>query len=448
MSKAAEPQNLPLTPEIPFDPRVTTYTRFGAFRFEPFEYSGWVDECMSWKRTCYVGDWSPLSNKFLVKGPDAIRFFADISVNSFARFEIGQAKHSIQCNADGKVMCEGVLMRLAEDEVLFTCGPTYWTEYQFQKGRYDATGVQLGLTRFIIQVQGPNSLYLLEQATGESLRDIGFMRFRETRIGAMPFHALRQGMSGELGYELHGSSEHAVAIHKALLETGRAFGVRRLGGRTKMVNHVEACFPTPSVDYIPAMLGQDDYIEWVRARDPAFVNSARIATGGSLEIGDVTDLFRTPVELGWGKNVKFDHDFIGRAALEAEVANPRRVMRTLVWDKRDVIDVFASLFEQDDPFEVMELPRNGLGCVWTDKVVKDGRTIGESTSRCYSLHFRQMISLCVIDVAQASPGEEVTVVWGRPGARQKPVHAVVAPAPYKTDNRRIDVAGLPAKLEA
>jgi vanillate/3-O-methylgallate O-demethylase len=87
----------------------------------------------------------------------------------------------------------------------------------------------------------------------------------------------------------------------------------------------------------------------------------------------------------------------------------------------------------------MEMPRNGLGCVFADKVVKDGRIVGVSTSRCYSYYFREMLSLCVLDVECCAPGTELTVVWGRPAMPQKPIRATVAPAPYKTDNRRLDV---------
>ena len=442
-SEPLPPLVIPGTAEIPFDPYVTTYTRFGSMRFEPFEYTGWVDECMSWKKTCYIGDWSPLTNKFLVKGPDALKFFSAISVNSLAKFDIGQAKHSIQCNSRGKVVCEGVLMRLAEDEILFTCGPTYWTEYQFSKGNYNASAIQLGYGQFIKQVQGPLSLYVLEKVTGESLRDIGFMRFRKARIGHREFHILRQGMSGELGFELHGDSQDGPAIHQAIVEAGKEFGIRRLGGRTKMINHVEACFPTPTVDYIPAMLGQDDYIRWVEARSPEFARSRYLPHTGSVEAKDVMEFHRSPVELGWAKNIKFDHDFIGRDVLEAEVANPKRNMVTLVWNKEDVKDVYASLFEEGEPHDVMELPRNYLGSVWADKVLIDGKLVGVSTSRCYSYHFRQMISLCTIDVAHREPGTEVVVVWGRPGTRQKNIRATVARAPYKQDNRRIDLASLP-----
>ena len=55
------------------------------------EYTDWIDESMSWKETVYIGDWSPLE-KFRVKGPEALKFFSSIAVNSFAKFDVGQAK--------------------------------------------------------------------------------------------------------------------------------------------------------------------------------------------------------------------------------------------------------------------------------------------------------------------------------------------------------------------
>jgi vanillate/3-O-methylgallate O-demethylase len=437
--------NVPITPQIPVAPGATSYTRF-CVAFEPYEFSGWVDECMSWKNTCYVGDWSPLSNKFLVKGPDAIRFYSDISVNSFAKFDVGQAKHSIQCNEAGQVMCEGVLLRLAEDELLFTSGPSFWAEYRFQKGGYDATGTQLGMSRFIIQVQGPNSLFVLEKAARTSLRDIGFMRFREASIEGMPFDLLRQGMSGELGYELHGDSEYAVAIHQAILDAGQEFGIRRLGGRAKCVNHVEACFPTPSIDFAPAVQSDPDYVAFCDARMPDFARLGRIPSAGSYVPTDISDHFRTPLELGWKKNIKFDHDFIGRAALEKAVAEQKRTMVTLVWNKEDVLDVQASLYRDGDAYEYMEMPRNLLGTMWCSRVMKGDRMVGIATSRCYSYFFRDTLSLCTIDLNCAEPGTEVSVLWGSPGYPVKEIRAVVAPAPYKRDSRKIDVSQLPSYI--
>jgi vanillate/3-O-methylgallate O-demethylase len=263
------------------------------------------------------------------------------------------------------------------------------------------------------------------------------MRFRSTHIGNKQFLALRQGMAGEVGYELHGPMEHAHEIYSALWDVGQELGMRRLGGRTKMVNHVEACFPTPSVDYVPAIFGEEE-----REFALTFSENAREiyrTTDGSFEYSDISELYRTPIELGWKKNVKLDHDFVGRAALEPEVTSPKRTMVTLVWNDEDVADVYTSLFRKEMPYLYMEIPRNVLGCVFADKVMHDGEIAGVSTSRCYSYYFRQMLSLCVIDVALSDPGNQVRVVWGRPGMPQKHIRATVAPAPYKRDNRRIDV---------
>jgi vanillate/3-O-methylgallate O-demethylase len=56
-----------------------------------------------------------------------------------------------------------------------------------------------------------------------------------------------------------------------------------------------------------------------------------------------------------------------------------------------------------------------------------------------------MISLCVINPELAEPGTEVDILWGR-GAAQKVIRATVAPAPYKRDNRKIDVNTLPSYI--
>jgi vanillate/3-O-methylgallate O-demethylase len=433
---------LPHATALPVVRDIHTYTQFGA-TFEPWEYTDWIDESMSWKDALYIGDWSPLE-KIRLRGPDALKFFSAIAVNSFAKFDVGQAKHIILCNHAGKIMGEGVLMRLAEEDFLFTSGPgVAWADYQFRKGDYDAEASLIGPHQFVLQVQGPNSLFVMEKATGESLRDIGFMRFRDTQIGNRRFKVLRQGMAGEIGYELHGPMEHAQEIFNTLLEHGRGYGIRRLGGRTKMVNHVEACFPTPSVDYVPALFGEEEK-EFTAAyfRPNAQANYRK--TDGSFEYSDICALYRTPIELGWRKNVKFDHNFIGRTALELEVANPKRTIVTLVWNSDDVGDVYASLFRKETPYLHMEMPRNLLGCVFADTVTKDGRIVGISTSRCYSYYFRQMLSLCVLDVGLCEPGTEVNVIWGRPGSPQKEIRATVASAPYKKDNRRADIGRLSA----
>jgi vanillate/3-O-methylgallate O-demethylase len=249
-------------------------------------------------------------------------------------------------------------------------------------------------------------------------------------------------MAGEIGFELQGPNEYAAEVYAAVLEAGKEFGIRRLGGRAAFINHLEACFPTIVTDYLPAIFGDDmkDYLAEFKAAMPAFAATFNIA--GSFESDDIRAWYRSPVELGWSKNVKFDHEFIGRGALEKEVASPRRTMRTLVWNADDVLDVYASLFRQGKPYHFMEWPRDQRGFMYADNVSTGGKAVGVATSRGYSYYFRQMLSLCTIDVEHSQPGTEVIVSWGAPGEPQREIRATVAPAPYKTDNRRADVSKL------
>jgi vanillate/3-O-methylgallate O-demethylase len=404
------------------------------------EYTDWIDETNSWKEACYIGDWSFLWERWF-EGPDALKLFSDISVNSFAKFDIGQSKHVIHCDDDGKVIHEGILSRLGAEKFMLFGRGCFWADYKLRHGNYCATSRADDWFNF--QVSGPKAIYVVEKAAKQNLRDVKFMHSGKIRIAGCELLALRQGMAGEIGFELQGPADFSKAVYEAILEAGREFGIRRLGGRAVFINHLEACFPTIITDYCPALFGDkmDEYRAEFAAAMPASTVTFNIA--GSFEADNITAWYRSPVELGWGKNVKFDHDFIGRAALEQEVANPRRLMRTLVWNADDLKDVYGSLFDEAGvPYDYMEMPRDQRGFMYMDKVLKDGRLVGVSSSRGYSYYFRRMLSLCTIDVAHSEPGTEVEVVWGNPGKPQKTIRATVAPAPYKKDNRRADLNAL------
>jgi vanillate/3-O-methylgallate O-demethylase len=404
------------------------------------EYTDWIDESMSWKETCYIGDWSFLWERRF-RGPDVLKLFSDISVNSFAKFDVGQSKHVIHTNNNGKVIHEGILSRLDTEEFLLFGRGCFWADYNLRHGRYNATSEPDDL--FNLQVSGPNAIYLLEKASGQSLRDVKFMHSGKIRIAGVEMLALRQGMAGEIGFELQGPIKFREQVTSAVVEAGKEFGIRKLGGRAVFINHLEACFPTIITDYCPAMFDDDmeEYRAEFQAAMPGFATTFNIA--GSFEGNRIGDWYRNPVELGWGKNVKFDHDFTGRKALEPEVAAPTRLMRTLVWNASDVVDVYASMFGNDRPYDYMEMPRDQRGFMYADKVVKNGKVVGVSTSRGYSYYFREMLSLCTLDVSCCEPGTDVIVVWGNPGSPQTEIRAKVAPAPYKSDNRKLDTNNLP-----
>ncbi|MCZ4535937.1 hypothetical protein O4159_10775 [Gordonia terrae] len=410
------------------------------------EYTDWQDEQMSWKTTCYLGDWSFLWD-VVVEGSDALRVFSDTCINSFEKFPVGRAKHIVQCTSDGKVIGDGVLMRLGEDKFITQGVPAMHTSWVLSKGGYDATWTQVDRTK--LQVSGPNALAVCQKVTGQALTDIKFMHFGDVEIGGHPVWALRQGMAGEVGFEFHAAQEHREEITAAILAAGAEFGIRRLGRRTVMINHLEAAFPTGNWHYLkqsfhPELAGSG---EWIRERFDTYGLVSTIR--GSFDSDDVNDYLQSPVTLGWGKSIKFDHEFVGREALEAEMANPNAQRVTLEFDSEDVVAIYASMFADGEPYAFLDVPHPQRWIAWADKVLgPDGDVVGLSSVPGYSFFFRKVLTIAYIDPALAEPGTRLTVVWGEPGRRQKNIGVTVARAPYKTDNRRVDLATVDPRTPA
>lgn len=218
----------------------------------------------------------------------------------------------------------------------------------------------------------------MERVVGESLRDLKFMRFRTVTIAGHEVIALRQGMTGELGFELQVAREHGAEVYNAILEVGQEYDIKQMGGRVGMVNHLEASYPTHTLDYMPAMFSGPEvaYLEELLAADDLFLQYwGRIA--GSYESDDIRDWYRSPVELGWGRNIKFDHEFIGREALVAEVEAPRRTLATLVWNSEDVIDLFGSFFRSGGTLpDFMEMPQERAASCTPTRSSRTARSSG------------------------------------------------------------------------
>jgi vanillate/3-O-methylgallate O-demethylase len=401
----------------------------------PWQYTDFIDESLSFHQTAYLGDWSALT-KFRVKGRDALKFLSAYTTNNLVKFNVGQIKHAIQTNEEGKVVGEGILYKISEDEYRYSGGAAYWLSYWLNQGAWDARGSIDSADEFVFVIQGPKSLLILEKATGESLRDIKFSSTRMTQIAGHAVRILRTGITGELGYEIHGPSDIGNDIWLAIYEAGKEFGVRRLGGRSMLISHVEGCYPTIGRDFVPA------------ASAKARMSKAHTIGqgGGSYEWSDARELMRSPFELGWDREVSLDtHDFMGREALAAEknAGGPRRRIVGLEWNSEDVSDVFAALFRPGPMPKQMDMPRMiHRHALDPDKVLLHGKVVGCSTSRVYSAFLRKMISLCVIDRELTAPGTQVVVVWGDRGGPQKEIRATVASLPFKEDKRRVDVTKL------
>ncbi len=443
MSRDVANAVIPYTKEIPVDYRVSNYSLF-LTTYGPHEYTDWVHESMSWKESCMIGDWSPLE-KLTLQGPDVLDFMKSISGINTKVFKIGQGKHIVCTSNRGKVVGEGILLRLAEDTYRLSGGPNLIGWVQFNLGAAGCWKTVPTLNTddmFVYQVQGPTAVDIVEELVGESLRDIPYMHFKTLDILGASVQVLRQGMSGNIGFELQGPSEKGVEIYNKILEIGEKHGgVVRVGELTKGVNHVEACFPTPTWDFTPDIFDENDPLakafgEVIGPVKYFFAGLASRKPGGSADNGAMDAIF-SPVELGWSYALCFDHEFPGCEILKEEKTNPKRKVCTLVWNDEDVKDVNDSLYRDGEVYKQFVMPRDYE--IAPDKVMKDGKMVGISMSRAYSVYFRKMLSICVLDVDLLEPGTEVSVIWGAPGTPQKEIRAVVAEAPYFNPDKKRDL---------
>ncbi len=423
-----------------------------AFPVVRYEFTNWRDEQTSWRQTCALFDQSHHMTDLYVEGPDALALLSSLAVNSFKGFKVNQAKQFIACNHDGYVIGDAILFYLGDDRLSLVGRPpaANWVEYNAQLGSFNVkterderSAVNQGRRKtYRFQVQGPNAAKVMEAAAGAPTPDIRFFNMGAFTIGGRQVRALRHGMVGQPGWELFGPWDDAEAVREGILKAGQQFGIRQVGARTYPTSCLESGWiPSP----LPAIYtGQalQAYREWLK---PASYE-AMASLGGSFVSKNVADYYLTPWDLGYGPFVKFDHDFVGRTALEAMAARPSRTKVTLVWNGDDVERALGSLFSDSGTItKYIDLPLANYATLPYDRVLSGATPVGLSTYTGYNFNERAMLSLAIVDNEFSEPGTEVTVVWGEEnGGTTKPtverhvqakIRATVQPAPISETAR-------------
>ncbi|MCM8747514.1 aminomethyl transferase family protein, partial [Thermomicrobium sp. CFH 73360] len=130
--------------------------------------------------------------------------------------------------------------------------------------------------------------------------------------------------------------------------------------------------PLPAIYTSPDLRG---YREWL----PATAYEAVGSLGGSFVSPNIEDYYLTPWDLGYGRLIKFDHDFVGRTALERLKDQPHRKKVTLVWDPEEAARVVSSLFTQPkgQRYKYFDLPLAQYATWMYDAVLNDaGEVVG------------------------------------------------------------------------
>ena len=426
-------------------------SQIGAYVYPvvPTEYTNWRDEQKAWRDTAVLFDQSHHMVEVYVEGPDALKMLSHLAINSFANFPVNRAKQFVPCTYDGFVIGDGILFHLEPNKLVFVgrAPSANWIMYHAEKGDYDlkATkddrspgnpkGNAVVRTCYRFQIQGPNAKQVIEKLNGGPFPDIKFFHMDEIKIKGRTVRALRHGMAGAPGLEIWGPYAEREEIREAIVEAGKDFGLVQVGARAYATNTLESGWipsPLPAI-YTGGKLKA--YREWL----PATGYEGTGSLGGSFYSDNIEDYYTTPYELGYGPFVKFDHDFIGREALEKIAGKPHRRKVTLAWNADDVTKMFRSMLEQGDHYKYMDWPLSNYTSASYDKITNQGKGVGLSMFGGYSYNERSMLSLGIVD-PDIAMGNEVTLVWGEEGGgskkttverhKQLNIRAIVSPVPY------------------
>jgi vanillate/3-O-methylgallate O-demethylase len=432
-------------------------SQIGAYVYPvvPSEFTNWRSEQRAWRETAVLFDQSHHMAEILVTGPEAFKLLQYLAINSFDKFVPGKAKQFVPCSHDGYVIGDVIMFYLAENEFLLVGrAPTInWVQFHAETGGFKVKverddrspsrpgGKPVVRKRYRYQVQGPNAMKILEKVNGGPVPDVKFFNMDWIKVNGRNVRALRHGMSGVPGLEIWGPYEEGEEVRAAIVEAGKEFGLYQVGSRAYATNTLESGWiPSP----LPAIYTGEkmkSYREWL----PADGYEGTGSIGGSFVSKNIEDYYLTPYALGYGPFVKFDHDFVGRAALEKMAPEANRKKVTFEWNKEDTAKIINSVLEPEGQnFKFFDLPLANYCSSSYDRIMMGGKVVGFSMFAGYSANERTALSLGVVD-DNIAIGDVLTLVWGEENGgtrkttvephRQCEVRVRVAPVPYARDAR-------------
>lgn len=383
----------------PFHPRTAPLNRKMQWRewsgyFASSAYADAHDiEYNAVREAAALFDVSPLY-KYLVAGPDALRLVDRVMTRDASKLKVGGVVYTPWCDENGKVVDDGTVHRL--DDQLFR-----WTaaDPQLRWLRQNSSGLDVTITdesetTASLALQGPLSRDVLAAAAGDSIADLGYFRRRAARIGDVAVDVSRTGYTGDLGYELWMPADAAVSVWDAVMDAGRAYGIRPAGMLALDVVRLEAGLILLEVDY----------------------TSARHAMNPEQNY--------SPFEIGLGRLVDFGKgDFVGRLALERERAagGPARRLVGLQLDWYDIEGLYSA---QGLPPSISQVVDRSPVPLYAG-----GTHVGRVTSLGWSPILKQALALGSVPPRHEALGTKLSLEWTVEGRRGR-VGATVVRLPF------------------
>jgi aminomethyltransferase len=341
-----------------------------------------------------VIDTSPLY-KYVVSGPDATRLMDRVITRDASKMQVDQVIYTPWCDEDGKVLDDGTVTRLADQEYRITAADPCYRWFLLNATGLDVRVEDVSDELAGLALQGKLSREVLETATRQDWADVKYFRHRRSEIGGVEVSVTRTGYTGDRGYEIWVPVDGALEVWDAVFEAGEPYGIFPAGIRALDVARVEAGLILIDAEY----------------------TSARHAIAPEQSY--------SPFELGLGRLVDFGKvaEFTGRRALLAEqrAGGPARRLVGLELDWSGIEGMFAKhgLAPMISPFvDRSQVP-----------VYKEGKQVGRATSITWGTTIKKMVGFGSVDRALEKVGTRLSVEYTVEGERGK-VGATVVPLPF------------------
>jgi sarcosine oxidase subunit alpha len=236
-------------------------------------------ECAAARTGVACQDASTLG-KIDVQGPDAAVLLDRLYTNLMSTLKVGSIRYGVMCRADGMILDDGTVSRLADDRFLVTTTTgnaatvldwmEEWLQTEWPELRARCTSVTDHWTT--IALVGPRSREVLAELAPDLAVDAAsfpFMTWRDADVAGIPSRVCRISFSGELAYELNVTAWHGLALWEAVHAAGRRFGITAYGTETMHVLRAEKGYPIIGQDTDGTVTPQDLGMAWVVSKKKA-----------------------------------------------------------------------------------------------------------------------------------------------------------------------------------
>jgi aminomethyltransferase len=344
-------------------------------------------------------DISPLF-KYRLTGRDATKLVNRVICRDMNKVAVDQVIYCCWCDSEGKVVDDGTITRLGENDYRWTAADPSLRWFQQNALGLDVTIEDISEKTAALALQGPTSAKLLAAAADSNITNLKYFRVTHGKIAGVPVDISRTGYTGDLGYEIWVPWLDAVKVWDALMEKGKPFDIHAAGMIALDIARIEAGLILIEVDYTSSK--------------KALIPSQKYSPG----------------EIGLAKLVDLKKEsFVGREALAAETKKGGAA-RALVGIEIDWNDVEA-LFEKMGM--APQVP--GMASRVAVPVYRGGKQVGKATSTTWSPTLKKMIALATVSREHSAAGTTLHVEMTVEAVRHT-VAAKVVPLPFFNPPRK------------